>query len=388
MHLRWLGLFIAAALATALATLLGSCGGGPFPIPIFGGDEWSGPPYEYGGTIIAPDAAAAGAATTITAEVRFGSRAQTVYKEEVKVLPEQRRVEIKIVARSRSGCFPCDVPPPIYLEFPVVFGPVGEWIITTKTDSHTMLAYGEWLGTEQPAKMVDYVMWHQPQVNSPAPLRVITEHEGREWVCSRRAIEVDEANKTVRIDLFERPADTGLTGSAWRENTVIPLTFPTEGHWHVQIGEDMMCEHLVQDYWEHRYDASLTAAVVLGRTPREFCPWGTALPTGLQTPEGAVAGELLDCTLTFLNIPVYGFEFIGADYYFDVPDRILYAFCATSTPWVTEDDEDAITVDCTTRLRFPAGGEWRVVFHSRKGVDYDTVVLYETTVVIEEGTAQ
>jgi hypothetical protein len=295
-------------------------------------------------------------------------------------------MEIKIIARSRSGCFPADVPPPVYLEFPVTFDQVGEWTITTKTDSHLLLAYSDWLGAERPARTVDYVMWHQARANSSTPLRIVTEHEGREWVCSRRSIVIDDANKIVRIDLFERTAETGLTGSAWRENTVIPLIFPTEGHWQVQIGEDMMCERFVQEYWEVRYDASPTAAVVLGRTPREFCPRGTALPVGLRIPEAAVAGELLDCTLTFFNKAIYGFEFLGADYYFDEPNRVLTAFCTTSTPWVSQYDEDAITVDCTSRIRFPAGGEWRVVFRALSYAEYEATIQYETTVMIEEGT--
>lgn len=336
-------------------------------------DNWASGPYKAYASIVAPSSARQGQSFTITAVVQFGSRAEMITDKDIEIDAAAHKVNISIIARMRSGIFTCDVPEPIFLSFPVTMDAVGEWTIACKNDSSKVVVYGDWLGEEREANAVDFLLPKWVFANKETQVRVVTGHEDGTYVFSRLALDTDTENKIMRLRVYERPADTGLSGGAWRESTVSTVVFPSEGVWLLVIGADMIAERMVNsevnyfeepDYWY----------IARGMTPNESCPPGAALPVSFAVPDGALAGVALDCPYTAIIKKGGVFRSCGADYYFDEGQNTISAFLYANWYLVNPGDEDAVSAYSSTRLIFPTTGDWTVSFHRSDGATFQANV--------------
>ena len=334
---------------------------------------WASGPYEASSSIIASSSARQGQLFTIIAVVQFGSRAEVITDQRVEVDAAAHKINLSLTARLSDGCFTCDVPEPIYLSFPVTLDSVGEWTITSKGDSRKVVVYGDWLGEEREAKAVDFFLRHSLYANKESQIRIVTEHEDGEYVFSRYEIDTDIDSKTMRLMVFERPAETGLPDSAWRESNTATLVFPSEGSWLLLVGADMMAGRTVNSeasYIEEPY----YWLTVRGTTPNEAYPSDAALPVSFAVPDGARAGVALDCPYTALMLDGGIFRSSGADYYFNEEQHTIAAFLYTDWYFVNPGDEAAINADSDTRLIFPSSGDWAVNFTGFDGATFQANV--------------
>lgn len=362
---------IAATFLCLLIASVSSC------TPPFQGDYppygWASGPYEASSSIIASSSARQGQLFTIIAVVQFGSRAEVITDQSIEVDAAAHKINLSLTARMSDGCFTCDVPEPIYLSFPVTLDSVGEWTITSKGDSRKVVVYGDWLGEEREAKAVDFLLPKWAFANKETQVRVVTEHEDGTYVVSRLALDTDTENKMMRLRVYERPADTGLSGGAWRESTVSTVTFPSEGIWLLTFGADMMAERMVDSEMNYFEDPD-NWSIARGMTPNESCPSNTGLPVSFAAPDGARAGVPLECPYTAFIMEGGIFRSFGADYYFDEAQNTVSAFLYTNWYFMNPGDEDAVSVDSSTRLIFPTTGNWAVNFHRSDGATFQANV--------------
>jgi len=376
--------FVVWAIVVLLSVALAcGCGGITPPIfqPIFG-DGWDSGPYEIGASgIDAPDAVRSGSEATITVVVQFGARRQTLFDKKVDVSSSDRTVNIKLIARDQSGCFACDVPPPFLVELPVVLDRPGIWEIRTKNMSREVRVHGDWSGAEHAATMVDFSLYHEVFTGVPASLRVYVEHPSGEWFCSRSELWVDENEHSMTIEVYERGAESVLPDEPWTETVWVPVIFPSEERWSLFMGDSLIAERIPQpstgfyDTPEKRTD-DLLFHLRHTRPSRE-----ATTPVDMRVPEEMRVGEIFECEVAFLYLPLYTLTVYGADYRFDVENLTLTAELFTGHWWITRDKEDVCQAAYATVLAFPSPGEWAVAFQSEQDEPFTTTA---TVLPVEE----
>jgi hypothetical protein len=255
---------------------------------------------------------------------------------------------------------PANIPPPVEKSYTVSFPIPGEWTVEFNDKTTDIIVYGDWIGEERLAQVLDFDLTPYCYASRSNPLCVTVKHEGGDWFYFGSPTRQDSEERRLELEILERRAESDYFAEQWKETAEIPLTFPDAGTWRVKISDNLFADRVVKEgegsssgmsYYDSFGDGSLD------------------LPEDIALEEGVRAEEETQLIVYYTEYPPQSI-IVGVDFEL-IPEEMKLDCKLWSGGFHTGQAGEGFPQEFFFNLVFPLPGEWTITFDASKGLPYE-----------------